>query len=86
MRFGTSLNPHNSTNYIGPDETKFSESYGDVLRSLFVVALLYVSLDQCFPKCGKCTTGVTRKDFKGHATENRSLKIVPEFCLLSIEL
>jgi len=33
-------------------------------------------LTQCFPKCDTTTTGGTRKDLKGYATEDKLLKIV----------
>jgi hypothetical protein len=36
--------------------------------------------------CGTRTTGGTRKDFKGYAAENKLLRIVPEFYLMSDEL
>jgi hypothetical protein len=39
-----------------------------------------------FPKCGMRTTNGTRKDLKRLAAENKLLKIVPEFYLLSDEL
>jgi hypothetical protein len=45
-----------------------------------------VNVAQCFPKCGTRTTSGTRKDFKGYAAENKLLKIVPEFSMLSDEL
>jgi hypothetical protein len=42
-----------------------------------------VTLHQCSSKCGTRTTGGTQKDFKGYAEENKLLRIVPVFCLLS---
>jgi hypothetical protein len=45
-----------------------------------------IPLMQCFPKCNRRTTGGTRKDFKGYVAENKLLKIIPEFYLLSDKL
>jgi heterodisulfide reductase subunit C len=47
---------------------------------------LFKDIEQCFSKCGTCTTSGTQEDFKGYATENKLLKIVPETYLLSDEL